>query len=601
MKKEIKPAFSLAEALITLLVVAIITIATIPVITKKHRDRNQEKHGAFACYWSGNTLVGRYLINGEKTSAKTSYDAQEGRTGCVFDPPIGVKNLIVTVVGGGGGGARGYYEDKSHVVVGENGGAFTVPADGDYRILLMGAGGAGGHTSGGEVGHKYGSSQAPAVSGSPAGLIVSDWINLKEHGTINYTIGVQGWAREDNDAYPQHGKEATASYSYNGDSFSIAAQGGGGGASMNYEGSDDSHFYFCVPNNASYIKFCDKGGPISMLSCKDSTTASDRCDSYLDNGFYRRYAGYVDGNSQSRPYLRSAHAGGARVSTSGNISSSSFQKHIMKGSMGIAKVYEYERPTYAYKMTSSGSIGRRAAYGQDNQGRPFWNTYLTYDLMQTFKIWQYIDQDHPFGSGGYGTGGGRRNHRSPVGNGGPGVMSIIWSYTYSGLGGKAGGVLQIPFAQMPNKTLAFPGKGGAGETSWYKAGNGQPSCLKNYPSAKGGEGASTISISNATTYNKKYAGGKLAGGDGVLANISTRANSTTGGAGGLSPLSSNGYVNNGSLTGLTRQMFSNGQEIAMFTSLLGAGAGGGGGAVNGETKTVGDGGAGSSGIVFIQW
>ena len=78
--------FSLAEALITLLVVAIITIATIPVITKKHRDRNQEKHGAFACYWSGNTLVGRYLINGEKTSAKTSYDAQEGRTGCVFEP-----------------------------------------------------------------------------------------------------------------------------------------------------------------------------------------------------------------------------------------------------------------------------------------------------------------------------------------------------------------------------------------------------------------------------------------------------------------------------------------------------------------------------------
>lgn len=612
-------AFSLAEAIITLLIVSLITLAAIPVITKKHRDRNHEKHGAFACYWSGNTLVGKYLINGEKTNAKTTYDEKEKRHGCIFDPPVGAKNFVVTAVGGGGGGARGYYEDKQHIAIGESSGSFQVPVDGEYRVLLIAAGGAGGHTSGGEVGHKYGSSQPPAVSGTPGGMIVSNKIQLKEKGNINYTLGVQGWAREDNDGYPQHGQDASVSYkASNGDSFDLAAQGGGGGASMNYEGSDDSRFYYCKPANSGTCKE-DYRGMNPNRRCRASKVAADNCDGYMNNGFYKRFSGYVDGNDESHPYLRSAHAGGVRVSTGGTINSSSFAKYVMKSMNGIAKIYEYEKPLYAYRYSSSGAKGQVAGWGQDSQARPYWNISLTPDMMKTFKIWSQIDQDHPFGSGGYGTGGGWRNHKAPGGHGGPAAFSIIWTQAYSGLAGKPGNVLQIPFAQMNNKTLAFPGLGGKG--SYYgpfcvfnmntgtnqcsyqtlTSQNGEASYIKNHASASGGDGADIISPGSKDTYKDSHAGGKVIGQDGRLANITTKANATMGGAGGLSQIASNGYINNNSLYGLTRQIFANGQDIALFTALLGAGSGGGGGAANADTKAVGNGGNGQSGIIFIQW
>ena len=67
-------AFSLAEALITLLIVAIITLATIPVITKKHRNKLNTKHGYFACYWVNGNLIARYKENGNITSGEVKYD-----------------------------------------------------------------------------------------------------------------------------------------------------------------------------------------------------------------------------------------------------------------------------------------------------------------------------------------------------------------------------------------------------------------------------------------------------------------------------------------------------------------------------------------------
>ena len=41
-------AFSLAEALITLLVICVIAIASAPVITKKHKARINLPHGVYA-------------------------------------------------------------------------------------------------------------------------------------------------------------------------------------------------------------------------------------------------------------------------------------------------------------------------------------------------------------------------------------------------------------------------------------------------------------------------------------------------------------------------------------------------------------------------
>lgn len=61
MKNKIKPkrrfyGFSLAEALITLLIVCLITLASVPVLTERHRNKmlspnkeNTNEHGKYLC------------------------------------------------------------------------------------------------------------------------------------------------------------------------------------------------------------------------------------------------------------------------------------------------------------------------------------------------------------------------------------------------------------------------------------------------------------------------------------------------------------------------------------------------------------------------
>ena len=44
-----RSGFSLAEALITLLIVCLITLASVPVITKKHRALNSNANGMWMC------------------------------------------------------------------------------------------------------------------------------------------------------------------------------------------------------------------------------------------------------------------------------------------------------------------------------------------------------------------------------------------------------------------------------------------------------------------------------------------------------------------------------------------------------------------------
>lgn len=71
----------------------------------------------------------------------------------------------------------------------------------------------------------------------------------------------------------------------------------------------------------------------------------------------------------------------------------------------------------------------------------------------------------------------------------------------------------------------------------------------------------------------------------------------TGGLGGMTD-------GNPSLDGTTQVMFQDGKEISSFNQIYGAGAGGGGGALSVDENgsiAIGNGGDGSSGLVFIQW
>ena len=149
MKKKTK-AFTLAEALILLLIAALIAAALVPVITRKHRD--VAEHGKWICTLNSQ---GQHVI---KTiyRGKTSDFIVAANDECIFTPPANAKNFTLKAVGGGGGGAGGtagsmesVYDSRTDGAAGTFAG--NVDYDGHYQIIAVGSGGAGGGMGCGEA------------------------------------------------------------------------------------------------------------------------------------------------------------------------------------------------------------------------------------------------------------------------------------------------------------------------------------------------------------------------------------------------------------------------------------------------------------------
>lgn len=144
-------AFSLAEALITLLIVCLITLASIPVLTKKKRSPNELASGKWMCTLNSE---GQYVVyssqdpHGDINNPDT-WRTTSSSSGCTFVPPQNAKNFGVTVIGGGGGGHDGVSELYTHLDASKN--AFTVSSNyvdsdtdyGTFRLAVIGSGGGG--------------------------------------------------------------------------------------------------------------------------------------------------------------------------------------------------------------------------------------------------------------------------------------------------------------------------------------------------------------------------------------------------------------------------------------------------------------------------
>ena len=143
-------AFSLAEALITLLIVCLITLASVPVITKKKRDpKNSTATGTWMCTKNkdGNYVV--YSSNNatstmDKNNPKT-WTVLEGATSCTFTPPMNAKNFTMTLIGGGGGGRDGSTEHVEYMSGDSNERYFvTKETEGEFKFAIAGGGGGAG-------------------------------------------------------------------------------------------------------------------------------------------------------------------------------------------------------------------------------------------------------------------------------------------------------------------------------------------------------------------------------------------------------------------------------------------------------------------------
>ena len=137
-------AFTLAEVLITMMVIVLMTLASIPVIknSKEFRETAKDKNYWMAYYDKNNQLrvstdIGE--CNGDCPSMVEGDIAK-------FYPPEGVTRFNVTVVGAGGGGAAGMASGgQSKVFFPESPDQSFVPAhEGIYQIIAIGGGGGGG-------------------------------------------------------------------------------------------------------------------------------------------------------------------------------------------------------------------------------------------------------------------------------------------------------------------------------------------------------------------------------------------------------------------------------------------------------------------------
>lgn len=147
-KNKNKRAFSLAEALMMLLIASLTIVATMPIITIKHLQLPERSpHGKWACK----------LINGEMYSATAAnVNAKlpadnKWKKGCVFpELPASVAYIIVQTIGGGASGGYGALNigtDNKTVDLfptGEDNSTYTVEETGKYRVYFPGAPGING-------------------------------------------------------------------------------------------------------------------------------------------------------------------------------------------------------------------------------------------------------------------------------------------------------------------------------------------------------------------------------------------------------------------------------------------------------------------------
>lgn len=139
-KLESSKGFSLAEALITLLIISLVVILTTTSLARKTKTNKRPKGDH---HWDCT------VTSNEAGDVFYSVDSDVAGTGsaqgdhCEFIPPRNVKKFYVTAVGGGGGGASGK-QAQDPVLMTEGVADFVPAKSDDYFVIMVGGGGGGG-------------------------------------------------------------------------------------------------------------------------------------------------------------------------------------------------------------------------------------------------------------------------------------------------------------------------------------------------------------------------------------------------------------------------------------------------------------------------
>ena len=640
-----KYGFSLAEALITLLIVCIITLASIPILTKKKRAMlDNQRHGYYACYWDASgKLQAKMMYNSVISDGKVVWDAEEQRYGCEFNPPSGAKNFVATIIGGGGGGAgaasiagnlRETYTTPGYKVI-------EAPEFGSYEFLVVGGGGGGGS---GDT--QY---DVRGGAGTPGEIAYASNIILNKGEKIEIEVGGGGGAA---DNLAETGKSGGQSYvKIDNPNIELYAAGGGGG--VGYDVVDRCDF---VRNryNAAMSGYSDNTLVRFNFGCGENqkilmgTPENDKAVLSPFGGTFNYYFNQLRGGRNTdvtkvtgedklsaHSVTYTSYAAPANDKTSQNRDKYYNNPDLVEYNNKFGFIFnlpvkaseevgtKWSKKTCENIDYSKCTDTEKLCYKQFN--RP-WGNYIG-----GFRTGYCYDFQNNYGAGGGGGGSidSSEYYRDRFAfeyevhgiAGKSGFVGMNYSSVYAGRGGEAGKVMQIPYSELPQKTLLFPGRGGRGGIASYgirpghlhigqhrneTAGeSGQESYIKNGTPVFGGAGAPKIDTTDEETYYTQLSTLRdyyLAGENGKLADVLTTKKETAGGHGGFNTAK----INNMTPNGTRSSVFKNAAAIGSFNRIYGAGAGGGGGAACFDSayryiSALGHGGDGTSGLVFIQW
>ena len=420
--------------------------------------------------------------------------------------------------------------------------------------------------------------------GSNGGLVYVPNVFIGKGVSLNVRVGKGG-----NGSWDGEGVSGTESYVKNvSDDITYAFAGGGAGGpgwhlwfTKSGDGNDENYVSGCTSSGEHVIWGLLQG----IGARKVRINKSDRSEGPgYPRVFTQVYA--CDGGTASSDIASAVVIKGKKVS--GSLGSSSHQN----------RWYPYNLVS---SLTNYNGIFDMNYNILSKRSTKWCNSSSTWKTARNCQIYS-----NNFGAGGAAEGDYDEEYFEPI-SGGSGLAAIKYKPLFAGLGGEAGKVVQIPYAEMPQKTLLFPGKGGNGgkgsnityhNTANTPGGNGQSSYIKNGTQIYGGKGASGINPADDSTYSSKFNDDQMpVGGDGLLADVLTNKKVGTGGLGGFSG-------NNNTMNGLTETIFEDGALVSGFNKIFGAGSGGGGASAAADSTgsvQLGDGGNGASGLVFIQW
>ena len=308
--KNKKFGFTLAEALMALLVISLITIASIPVITKKKRLVETTPHGKWMCTRNAS---GQHIVYGSE--ANPSGWVVSGDK-CQFLVPRGARGFVVSAIGGGGGGGGSSVETE--VFSDQN---YQVTKAGKYKFFVVGGGGQGGGWDCDFSDRRFG------LTGAAGGVAYGEiYLDLKT-SFLTLTKGSGGNNGGSWDGAAGTDTVITRHYGYNQQEEIVRARGGQGGGSRQglFYGSScrwrnttaqqgSITFGSSVVNSRIYNNSAANG-----IKCQ-----TNDCDIYIES----KYNQFLDNYRKifKTPYISDSvgMGGSSRAFRSGNVGNSGY-------------------------------------------------------------------------------------------------------------------------------------------------------------------------------------------------------------------------------------------------------------------------------------